>query len=92
VNAINRALDKAALVITNAVATMWCALAFTELALVSLPDAVRAGTSTLISWIAQTFLQLVLLSIIMVGQRLQAESTADLHAKVDAVHAKVHES
>jgi hypothetical protein len=88
---INQVLDRAALVITNAVATMYCALAFTALTLVSLPDAIRGGTSVLIQWIAQTFLQLVLLSIIMVGQKLQAASTADLHEKVDAVHAKVHE-
>lgn len=88
---VNDALDRCALVITNVVATMWCALAFACLALVSLPAAISNGTSTLIAWIAQTFLQLVLLSIIMVGQRLQAESQDSLHDKVDAIHAKVHE-
>lgn len=56
--------------ITNSVGTMWCAYAFTILALISLPDAIHAGTAALISWIAQTFLQLVLLSIIMVGQKV----------------------
>ena len=56
--------------ITNSVGTMWCAYAFTILALVSLPEAIHGGTATLISWIAQTFLQLVLLSIIMVGQKV----------------------
>jgi hypothetical protein len=58
--------------ITNGVATMWCAYAFTVLAMISLPDAMKAGTAALIAWIAQTFLQLVLLSIIMVGQRVAA--------------------
>src|SRR5689334_6593072 len=58
--------------ITNIVGTMWCAYAFAGLALISLPAAIRGGTATLISWIAQTFLQLVLLSIIMVGQRVAA--------------------
>lgn len=58
--------------ITNAVATMWCAYAFTILALISLPEAIKGGTGTLIAWIAQTFLQLVLLSIIMVGQKVAA--------------------
>jgi hypothetical protein len=52
---------------------MWCAYAFTLLALVSLPDAIHGGTATLITWIAQTFLQLVLLSIIMVGQTVLSE-------------------
>ncbi|GAC1574843.1 MAG: hypothetical protein NVS3B5_05410 [Sphingomicrobium sp.] len=35
--------------ITNLVGTMWCAYAFTILALISLPDALKAGTSQLIS-------------------------------------------
>jgi hypothetical protein len=61
-----------AVTITNMVGTMWCAYAFAILALVSLPDAFRQGTSALIAWTAQTFLQLVLLSIIMVGQRVAA--------------------
>ena len=58
--------------ITDAVGTMWCAYAFTILALISLPTAIEAGIGPLISWIAQTFLQLVLLSIIMVGQKVAA--------------------
>jgi hypothetical protein len=61
--------------ITNLVATMWCAYAFAILALISLPDAIKAGTPTLIAWIAQTFLQLVLLSIIMVGQKVAAAAS-----------------
>ena len=61
--------------ITDLVGTMWCAYAFAGLALISLPAAIRGGTATLISWIAQTFLQLVLLSIIMVGQKLSSEKS-----------------
>ena len=55
--------------------TMWCAYLFTILALISLPQAFHGGTATLISWIAQTFLQLVLLSIIMVGQKVAAQAS-----------------
>jgi len=66
--------------ITSIVGTMWCAYAFALLALISLPGAIQSGTSTLISWIAQTFLQLVLLSIIMVGQKVAAEAS-DLQLK-----------
>jgi hypothetical protein len=62
--------DWLAVKITNVVGTMWCAYAFGCLALISLPEAIRGGTATLIAWIAQTFLQLVLLSIIMVGQNV----------------------
>ncbi len=61
--------------ITDGVGTMWCAYAFTALALISLPTAIAAGTGPLISWIAQTFLQLVLLSIIMVGQKVAAAAS-----------------
>ena len=59
---------------------MWCAYAFALLALVSLPDAIRGGLSTTITWIAQTFLQLVLLSIIIVGQNVQS-AAADARAQ-----------
>ena len=61
--------------ITSSVGTMVCAYCFSILALVSLPDAIKGGTATLISWIAQTFLQLVLLSIIMVGQKVSAKAS-----------------
>lgn len=66
---------KIAVGITNVVGTMWCAYAFALLAMVSLPQAFEGGTATLIAWIAQTFLQLVLLSIIMVGQKVAAEAS-----------------
>jgi hypothetical protein len=61
--------------ITNIVGTMWCAYAFAGLAIVSLPEAIKAGTAALVAWVAQTFLQLVLLSIIMVGQKVAAEKS-----------------
>jgi hypothetical protein len=64
-----------ALLITNMVGTMWCAYLFTVLALISLPAAIRGGTATLVSWVAQTFLQLVLLSVIMVGQKVSAQAS-----------------
>ena len=66
---------KLATIVTNVVGTMWCAYAFTLLAIVSLPDAIHGGIATLITWIAQTFLQLVLLSIIMVGQSVNSEKS-----------------
>ena len=83
-------LDRVAIAITSIVGTMWCAIAFTLLAMVSLPEAIRGGKATIISWIAQTFLQLVLLSVIMVGQNLQnkhsearAESDFDVNVKAE---------
>src|SRR5258708_29294058 len=64
-----------AILITNMVGTMWCAYAFAALALISLPEAIKGGTAALIAWIAQTFLQLVLLSVIMVGQKVAAAAS-----------------
>ena len=62
---------KIALVITRSVGTMACAYVFGAIALISLPAAISSGQVIIIvAWIAQTFLQLVLLSIIMVGQSL----------------------
>ncbi len=67
--------------ITLIVGTMWCAYLFTLLALVSAPSAFRTGNSIIIvAWIAQTFLQLVLLPIIIVGQNVQA-AAADARAQ-----------
>jgi len=70
-------------VITNAVGTMYCAYAFAALALVSLPAALRSGDPVVVvSWISQTFLQLVLLSIIIVGQQVISEAS-DQRAEAD---------
>jgi hypothetical protein len=64
--------------ITTSVGTMWCAYAFAALALVSLPAAIMSGSAIIIvAWIAQTFLQLVLLPVIIVGQNIQAASSDD---------------
>ena len=53
--------------ITAGVATMWCAYIFAIIALISLPSAIKSGDAiVIVGWVAQTFLQLVLLSIIMV--------------------------
>jgi hypothetical protein len=61
--------------ITKVVGSMWCAYAFAGLAMISLPDAIHNGTFALITWISQTFLQLVLLSVIMVGQQVLARAS-----------------
>ena len=64
-----------ALLITNAVGTMWCAYVFAAIALISLPAAIDGGVAPLVAWVAQTFLQLVLLSVIMVGQKVSAAAS-----------------
>lgn len=70
--------------ITSGVATMWCAYIFAAIALISLPKALQSGdTIVIIAWIAQTFLQLVLLSIIMVGQNVHS---ANLEQQIAETH------
>jgi len=84
---------KIALVLTTVVGTMWCAYAFAALALLVLPQAVGGGLLTLIQWLSQTFIQLVMLSVIMVGQNIlgrASDKRADLTYK-DA-EATFHES
>lgn len=81
---------KFAVLITGAVGTMACAYFFCLIALVSLPAIlIQAGVLTrsdvptfftkpglilIVAWVAQTFIQLVLLSIIMVGQDVQSKA------------------
>ncbi len=72
---------KVALILTTVVGTMWCAYAFAILALVVLPDALHGGLLTSIQWVSQTFIQLVMLSVIMVGQNIlgrASDKRADL--------------
>jgi hypothetical protein len=61
--------------ITDGVGTMWCAYVFAAIALIGLPPALKPGGEGIIAWIAQTFLQLVLLSIIIVGQNIAAAAS-----------------
>ncbi len=63
---------KVAVFVTRLVGTMWCAYLFTAIAIAGLPAALHPGGEGIVAWIAQTFLQLVLLSVIMVGQNVQS--------------------
>jgi len=84
-NIISKFNQRLAIKITNAVSTMWCAYMFAAIALISLPAAIRSGeTLVIVAWVAQTFLQLVLLSIIMVGQDQSAKEVAQ---KINETHA-----
>jgi hypothetical protein len=67
--------------ITAVVGTMWAAYLFTLLALVSLPAAIQSHDRiVIVAWVAQTFMQLVLLPVIIVGQNVQARA-ADKRAQ-----------
>jgi hypothetical protein len=66
---------KVALILTTTVGTMWCAYAFSLLALVALPQALQGGLLPIIQWVSQTFIQLVMLSVIMVGQNILSRAS-----------------
>lgn len=82
INAFNRRIAEK---ITSAVSTMWAAYLFAGIAIISLPAALRSGdVLTKVDWVAQTFLQLVLLSIIMVGQQ---RSARDVAKQIEETHS-----
>ncbi len=90
----SRANTWVAVKLTAIVGTMICAYLFMLLALVSLPSALRSGNLIIIiAWIAQTFLQLVLLPVIIVGQNVQA-AAADKRAEQTYLDAEavLHEA
>jgi hypothetical protein len=64
--------------LTGGVGTMWCAYAFAAIAFIGYPVALKPGGEGIIAWIAQTFRQVVLLSIIVIGQNIAATSSEAL--------------
>jgi hypothetical protein len=93
-SAYQRFNKQVALALTKYIGTMTCFWVFCVLALCSLPAVlsgfsvfngffptviIKASIIALVSWVAQTFLQLVLLPSLMVGQNLQNEA-ADARA------------
>jgi ABC-type nickel/cobalt efflux system permease component RcnA len=66
---------RVALILTTTVGTMWCAYAFAVLAFVALPQALQGGLLPIIQWVSQTFIQLVMLSVIMVGQNILSRAS-----------------
>jgi hypothetical protein len=91
---LGRFNDWLAVQITKSVGTMWAAYLFILIALVSFPQALDAflkgDTVTGITWLSQSFLQLVLLPVIIVGQNVisasqDARAEAD-HETLTALH------
>ena len=103
---------KLAVLITHGVGSMACAWLFCLIALTSLPAIlvtanvlpsstfphflIAPGLILIVAWIAQTFIQLVLLSIIMVGQSAQSlasdsrseKTFTDTEALLDAMNTE----
>jgi len=91
VKAVKGFKTKLAVILTRGVGSMACAYLFCLVALLSLPAILieagalnrtavpnfltKPGLILIVAWIAQTFLQLVLLSVIMVGQSVQSAAS-----------------
>jgi bacteriorhodopsin len=71
-SAIRRFNKKLALKITGGVGTMWCAYAFAMFAMTGFPGLLPVSLSKYALWGSTVFSQLVLLSVILVGQNSQA--------------------
>jgi len=85
---------KVGLRITVIVGTMWCAYAFAVIALLSLPSTLSSGSLfEIVVWISSSFLQLVLLPIIIVGQNLMSKAAdARSEATYKDADAILHEA
>jgi len=83
---VGRFNRRLASIVTKGVGTMWAAYLFAAIALVSLPGAIaafqRGDTVLAIGWLSQSFLQLVLLPIIIVGQNV-ISAHQDARAETD---------
>ncbi len=66
--------------VTLIVGTMWAAYVFAFITLFALPSAIRQGPYYIVVWMSSSFLQLVLLPVIIVGQNIQA-AAADKRAE-----------
>lgn len=85
---MNKVLDAAIWRVTLAVGTKWCVLLFAALPLISLPAALATLDPVIIvQWVAATFLQLVLLPLLMVGQNMQTRLAEDHARQAEAERA-----
>ena len=93
--------DRLAAAVTGAVATMTCAYIFAALAVWGGMGVDWRNPFQIVQWISQTFLQLVLLSIIMVGQKVLStasdQQAKEMHdavmdelAEVKGMHRELH--
>src|SRR5690348_15769103 len=78
--------DWLAVLLTKAVGTMMCAFLFAVLAILGMPGLFQPQVAQWVQWLSQTFIQLVMLSILMVGQnvidrRNKLQNDAEYEAK-----------
>jgi hypothetical protein len=74
-NLYTRFNARIAIWITAAVGSMTCAWLFAALAFAGLPTALKPGNIGFLFWFSSDLLQLTLLSVIIVGQNIQAQAS-----------------
>lgn len=79
-NLYKRLGSKFAVLVTVAVGSVTCTLVFAILAIAGLPTALKPGNIGLLFWFSSDFLQLTLLSVILLGQNVQSQA-ADARAE-----------
>ena len=90
-SAVARFNTRAAVLVTRAVGTMYCAYAFALLAFYGLPSGLHAGAAGFVQWASSQFIQLVLLPIIIVGGAVLAEASDRMSKRqFDDVEALLH--
>lgn len=82
--------------ITDRVGTINCFYIFTAITLISLPDVIMTWQAMpIVQWVATTFLQLVLLPLIMIAQNIQSKRSERLekaiYEKEVAMNTKMNE-
>ena len=92
--------ERLAVWVVDHVGTMGCAWLFAVIAIIALPEAWGETFANgfhpllLVTWLSQSFLQLVLLSIIMVGQDVKMKKVqdhaVDLHSVIYTSMANHH--
>ncbi len=92
-NWYSRVNAKIAIWVTVGVGSMTCAWLFAALAIAGLPTALKPGNIGFLFWFSSDLLQLTLLSVIIVGQNIQA-AAADKRAEQTFLDAEavLHEA
>ena len=87
--------DWVAVKVTEYVSTMWCAYAFAVIAVYGAKDVDWHNSTQAVQWLSQTFIQLVMLAVIMKGQDVQTRKALveqhEMHDAVMAEHAELDE-
>jgi hypothetical protein len=86
-SAIDAFNARIAVKLTRSVGTMWCAYIFLILAILGFPLGSTSPTAY-VQWVSQTCIQLVMLSVIMVGQDVMSKKQSEHHKEVMTAHAE----